>query len=186
MRTIWYSLVWKEWHEHKWKLASVVAILWGVAALVLGYAELRDMFPLAVAPVGMCMVPLALFVGLGAAAGEQSRGTFPFLQSLPLPLWRVAIVKFLVGLATVTASVVLAVAFIYAWKFVGDLFGRESNSAIRQLDAGSITGVWYLDCVIILAPLAASIFVWAAATGVNRRDEISGGPWQWRHWWVGI
>ena len=27
MRTIWQSLAWKEWHEHKWKLAAVSAIL---------------------------------------------------------------------------------------------------------------------------------------------------------------
>ena len=35
MRTIWHSLAWKEWHEHKWKLAALTAVLCGVNALLL-------------------------------------------------------------------------------------------------------------------------------------------------------
>ena len=35
MRTIWQSLAWKEWHEHKWKLVSITAILWATAAMSL-------------------------------------------------------------------------------------------------------------------------------------------------------
>ena len=41
MNSIWYSLVWKEWHEHKWKLVSMVAIMWGAAALSLAFVQAR-------------------------------------------------------------------------------------------------------------------------------------------------
>ena len=35
MRTVWHSLVWKEWHEHKWKLVIFVLL-----ALLLGDGEI--------------------------------------------------------------------------------------------------------------------------------------------------
>ncbi len=31
MRTVWQSLVWKEWHEHKWQLAALAAVLSSIA-----------------------------------------------------------------------------------------------------------------------------------------------------------
>src|SRR4051794_24508602 len=99
MRTVSYSLVWKEWHEHKWKFVSIVAILWATAALSLLYGE-RDGLATASYMAAVCIVPLAVFVGLGAAAGERSRGTLAFSQALPAPMWRVAVLKLIFGLAT--------------------------------------------------------------------------------------
>jgi hypothetical protein len=67
MRTTWYSLAWKEWHEHKWKLVSITAILWGVTSFAVWQSD-RDQFGAAQAVMVLCVFPLALFVGLGAAA----------------------------------------------------------------------------------------------------------------------
>jgi len=175
MRTIWFSLAWKEWHEHKWKLVSIVAILCGVAALIMGFAETRDIFALAVSLVGICIVPLAMFIGLGAAANERSRNTLPFLQSLPAPLWRVALMKVVLGLVTLFLSIIFAVAFIYAWKFLAELAGQNIVTVGREFEINGLTGLWYVDVAILLAPFAASLFAWCAAAGVNRRDEISAG-----------
>jgi ABC-type transport system involved in multi-copper enzyme maturation permease subunit len=99
MRTVWQSLIWKEWHEHKWKLVSLTAILWSIAALGLFDPERGTLVGIHAALV-MAIVPLAIFIGLGVAAGEQSRGTLTFLQALPVPMWRVAIHKLAAGLAT--------------------------------------------------------------------------------------
>ena len=75
MRSILHSLAWKEWHEHKWKLASLVAILSGITSytmlnVVRGASE-GALVAVRVVLV-MCIVPLAIFVGLGTAAGERS------------------------------------------------------------------------------------------------------------------
>ena len=67
MHTTWQSLAWKEWHEHKWKLVSITAILWGVIILVM-LIDLRvpsERLPLAAALVTFCTLPLAVFIGLG-------------------------------------------------------------------------------------------------------------------------
>jgi ABC-type transport system involved in multi-copper enzyme maturation permease subunit len=90
MRTILHSLAWKEWHEHKWKFVSILAILWTTAALALFYGE-NDAFALAACIVAFCIIPLSVFVGLGTAASECSRGTLPFLQALPAPMWPIAL-----------------------------------------------------------------------------------------------
>src|SRR5260370_21117537 len=103
MRTILHSLAWKEWHEHKWKFASILAILWATAALALYYSE-HDGFALGASLVSFCLVPLAVFVGLGTAASERSHGTLPFLQALPVPMWPIALTELIFGLRTLTPS----------------------------------------------------------------------------------
>jgi len=175
MRTIWHSLAWKEWHEHKWKLASIVAILWGVTSLAM-LEDKRDTFGLAFGLLVMCIVPLAIFVGLGAAANERSRGTLAFTQSLPVPMWRVACSKLLFGFVTLAAPIMLTVALFYVWTFAFDLLGVDYRPPARDVGANGLsTGIWYLDILLLSAPLAASFFIWAAAAGVNRKDEVSAG-----------
>src|SRR5215211_3077949 len=70
MRSILHSLAWKEWHEHKWKLVSMVAVLWGTGALAM-FEGRRDAFALAGVVMALCIGPFAFFIGLGAAANER-------------------------------------------------------------------------------------------------------------------
>ncbi len=175
MRTIWHSLAWKEWHEHKWKLVAITAILWGVAALLLCSAEKPDAFSMAIMFVRMCIVPLSVFVGLSAAANERSRNTLPFLQSLPAPMWRPALTKLLIGFATLFVSIVLTVGFLYVWSIGLGLAGVHYPRAVHVFETNSLTGRWYVDCILLCAPVAASFFIWAAAMGVNRKDEVTAG-----------
>src|SRR5262249_28250725 len=114
MRTIWQALIWKEWHEHKWKFVSIVAILWCTAIISLTQRE-PDAFGLSVAILAFCLIPLSIFVGLGAAANERSRGTFAFTQALPAPIWRIAFTKLISGLLVLIGSVVLTLPVYYAW-----------------------------------------------------------------------
>ena len=53
MNSIFYSLAWKEWHEHKWKLAAITAILCGIAALILDLVAKQDAIGLPIAFVTM-------------------------------------------------------------------------------------------------------------------------------------
>src|SRR5690349_21509294 len=133
MRTIWYSLVWKEWHEHKWKLAAITVILWWIVALVATFTDPRDRLGLAAGLVTISMIPLAIFIGLGTAASEASRRTLPYLQALPAPLGHVAVVKLFFGLLTVVAPVLLAVCAIYGWSLFPAPFG-PLRTELNQLN----------------------------------------------------
>jgi ABC-type transport system involved in multi-copper enzyme maturation permease subunit len=176
MNTIWQSLLGKEWHEHKWKLVATTAVFCGVVLTAAALYEIDEVFGIAAALLSFCIVPMAFFVGLGAAAGERGARTMAFTQSLPVPMWRVAVAKLLVGTLTIVVPTLLTVAFIASWMGVVSLVNPELNqSEVRQLDAHSATGHWYLDCLLICSSLGISIFIWAAAGGVNRRDEVVAG-----------
>lgn len=174
MHSIWYSLAWKEWHEHKWKLAAITAVLCGVGAILLWTAEI-DAIALAIMFVTMCIIPLAVFVGLGAAASERSRNTLPFLQSLPMPMWPAALTKLVFGLVTLLTSIILTIGFLYICRFGLGFVGVDYTAAIHVFERNSFTGRWYADCLLLCSTVAASFFIWAAAAGVNRKDEVSAG-----------
>src|SRR5258705_482510 len=57
-------------------------------------------------------IPMAMFVGLGIAAGERSRGTLPFLQALPIPMWRIALIKLVFSLLTVILPVLITALLV--------------------------------------------------------------------------
>jgi hypothetical protein len=182
MRTIWQSLAWKEWHEHKWKLVSILVIMWGVALLPLSEMERGTLMGVRVVLV-IGIIPLAIFVGLGTAAGERSRGTLQFLQALPVPMWRVALHKMALGLVTIVVPALLTLALAYAWckglDLLGVEYGAASDFKFRQADPNNPfplgTNSWFLDSAIVVASVATSFYVWTIAFGVNRKDEVSAG-----------
>jgi hypothetical protein len=169
MRTIWHSLAWKEWHEHKWKLVSIATVLCSttIAALLIGY----DRFDLAITMQVACIVPLALFVGLATAAGERSRGTIRFLEALPTPMRRVATVKLLFGLVTLLVPCMLMVIPLYFAPRILDSLGF----GLDKLPTKSITSTWYFDGALTAFLLASNLYFWSAAAGANRKDEVSAG-----------
>jgi hypothetical protein len=178
MRTIWQSLIWKEWHEHKWKLASLTAILCSIAALGLFDPERGSLIGIHVALV-MAIVPLAIFIGLGIAAGERSRGTLRFLQALPVPMWRVALHKLAAGLATLVVASLLAVAFVYAWLKLGSWFGIDYRTIMREITSDYAPFVlvndWFFNTALALVVVAGGFYFWSVGAGVNRKDEVSAG-----------
>jgi hypothetical protein len=179
MRTIWQSLAWKEWHEHKWKLAALLAVLSGVAVCLLVGRTTDTLVTLRVT-LAMCSVPLAIFIGLNSASGERSRGTLPFLQALPVPMWRVALHKLVFGLITVIAPALLTLLLVYIGYKCLAAMGFDFSDSVRfgaRNDAAFSFHFknWFIDTGVVLSVLAASFYVWAAAGGVNRKDEISAG-----------
>lgn len=175
MRTIWHSLAWKEWHEHKWKLVAITAVLCGVAALILVVAGSHDKIALMTPFVTLGIIPLAVFVGLGAAANERSRNTLPFLQSLPVPMWRAALMKLACGTATLLASITLTLGFICVWLMISQSLRFDPSIAVREAVKDSFTGYWFFDGLLLSGSAAISFITWSAATGVNRKDEVSAG-----------
>ena len=202
MRTIWQSLAWKEWHEHKWKLVSITAILWATAAMSLRETDAALLVGLRTA-LFLCAVPLSVFIGLGVAAGERSRRTLPFLQSLPVPMWKVSLTKLLLGWIALTIPALLTVGLILLWvgPNLAATIGR--NSLPTEMDPFALgTGNWFLDAALLLPLVATSFYFWTIAAGVNRKDEVSAGAvalavmvgwcallaiaWNFLVFWIGI
>lgn len=182
MRTIWLNLAWKEWHEHKWKLAALVATLCGVMALMLLSIDRRGssegpLLALRVVLV-MCIVPLAIFIGLGTAAGERSRGTLSFMQALPVPMWRVALNKVFFGLVTIAGAALLTLLFVYVWCKIHALAGTPYHTAEQPDSSVPFSfGIrnWFGNSALAILCVAFSFYIWTIACGVNSKDEVSAG-----------
>ena len=80
------SLLWKEWHEQRWKLAFGSVILMGLVSVGLQARLLpdRDILLLAIF-VGSYLLPV--FVAMGLVAAEQGEGSLHTLLALPLRPW---------------------------------------------------------------------------------------------------
>ncbi len=174
MRSIWQSLAWKEWHEHKWKFVAILGALWGTVAISLLYGG-PDAFGLAGVTMSLCMVPFAIFVGLAAASNERARGTLAFTQALPAPMWPIALLKLFYGLGILLASVALTLPLYFGWLQWLKHFGDAYNAINRMYSHGYFTGNFVLDLTLTSMAIAASLFIWSAAAGVNRKDEVSAG-----------
>jgi hypothetical protein len=188
MRTIHQSLIWKEWHEHKWKLASILAILW-VPAVYLIFKSGIDP-DLVLVQMMICLAPLAIFIGLGTAAGEQSRRTINFLQALPVPMRQVAVYKIIFGLMTVILPILLTVLLVVALTLIHAWLGLEQNDMLRWLTSVTehgVSGSAAFEVTLIAAIVTISLFIWSAALGANRKDEVSAGAFALAGmvgWWL--
>jgi ABC-type transport system involved in multi-copper enzyme maturation permease subunit len=191
MRSIWYSLAWKEWHEHKWKLAALTAVLCGVNLLLLR-EPVQDTLGVCFWTTAVVTMPLALFLGVGAAAGERSQRTAEFLAALPVPSWRVALVKLLAGLSVLSIAIAATYFATYWWTS-----SLESSPTMTDMvrQAWPIfprpyrSGNWFVTSALATMMVAVSIFLWTAATGLHRSDEISSGARAsliMMAWWGGM
>lgn len=179
MSSIWLSLVWKEWHEHKWKLAIL-----SVTIFAFGLFWIRE--PARIAPemlsvTLLCYSLLAgLLVGMYTAGGENGRGTMRFLQTLPVSMSRPALVKLLMTL-TVTAIpmllTVVATALSLHWQGYDTQFWIENERMLLQAGPLSYWGIqpWYWGVAFSAFLTLASLLLWMVALGVNRSDEIRAG-----------
>jgi ABC-type transport system involved in multi-copper enzyme maturation permease subunit len=173
MNSVWSSLLWKEWREHRWKLAALVAII----VLVPVIASLRhpETFFGGLSAVFVLAIPLgSMFVAMNLAAGEQSKGTIKFLQALPISPSRPAAAKLLWGALTVVIPVLLGVAVAWMWTaLMSEGAAAEAIAFDRDMYQSSwLIESWYGARAAGGALGAISILLWIAAAGVNRSDEV--------------
>ena len=182
MRTIWQSLAWKEWHEHKWKLLSLTIVLCAVNFLcMINGIDWQGVTESLMAMTLCCSIPLAVFVGASTAASERARHTLAYMHAQPTSLRPVAAFKLLAGLLTVSIPICLTYMFDFAcFAIAGDgqipshsshiIFNSPFNFDVPYFN-------WYLEGSLAISLISASIFLWTAACGVNRSDEVSAAAW---------
>ena len=179
MRSVWHSLLWKEWHEHKWKLVGLIAlvlVLWGMLCWV------GDGMPLETASMVLaCYCFLAaLFLGMHTAGGENGRGTMSFLQTLPVTMRKPAAIRLLMSWGTVVIPVLVILGLAYAslkWQNFSPAELAEMADWFDRL--GPFSGWGFQNPLTGLglggALFVTSLLLWMVAGGVNRADEISAG-----------
>jgi hypothetical protein len=164
MNSIWRSLLWKEWREHRGMLAAILATC-AVLPALFGLGGGVRYFDL-VAMLFLFLVPaFTIFIAGGIAAGEQARHTIGFLQALPTPMWKPGVAKLFLAVLTASAPSLVAIIIVLGWWLSGMALGpyRPDGSLV----AAFATMGW----------VAVGVLVWGAAAGVNRGDEVRAGLW---------
>ena len=179
MRSVWQSLLWKEWHEHKWKLVGLVLFML-VSSVVFGRGDMR-MMPVGVSSFLFFYSLLAgLFIGMYTAAGENGRGTMPFLQTLPVAMRKPAAFKLLMSWFTVVIPVLVLIGWTFAylsWLGIDEAQIADAVERTRHIGVLQAWGFnhWLLGIGLSGVLLVSSLLLWMVAAGVNRSDEIRAG-----------
>lgn len=184
MNSVWLSLLWKEWCEFRWKLAALTV------SFVVGQAILMSLFTHDPWPdvwgaisqsMGFCLIVYVVlagaFIGMSVAAGENSNRTMRFTQALPLPIWKAALAKILIGTMTVVIPIAVVVGLVAIFvNFVWDSpanFNELANLGNRRHPWGIHDFFLSRGAASILGVI--SLLLWVAACGVNRADEVRAG-----------
>jgi ABC-type transport system involved in multi-copper enzyme maturation permease subunit len=147
------ALLWKEWHEQRWRVALATVWLLGMSAIGFKTRVLSDDTVLWVIWLPTSII-LPMFFGMGLFASERKNRTFAYLMVQPVSRGSILTAKVISGLlAYLTPMIVSGVAVCLA---VG---GRElkSNNLIVSIAA--------------LIALGAMLLAWQLLAGLRCRRE---------------
>ena len=150
---MWKSLIWKEWHEQRWKLGFGCVLLMTITFVGLRTRMMPDDGIMGlVAILGAVLLPLLNAMGLVAA--EREDGSFNTLMRLPAPVVAIYAVKSLMSLAIVVLPVLGSglIAFLMA----GD----------REMTSSRLLALFGLS-----AFAATAVFLWTSVAGIRQPTE---------------
>ena len=154
---MWRSLVWKEWHEQRWRLGFGVFLLGTFTLIGLRTRIIPDEQIVALTiMVGGMLLPL--MVAMGLVAPERAEGTIVRLLALPVPPWKVLAAKGVVGAAVCAAPVI--VSGVLAALVAGD----------GEMSWPELVGLYAIAIGVTL-----SMFTWLTAAGVRQPSEARAG-----------
>ena len=91
------TLLWKEWHEHRWKLVFGCVMLMAYVAIGLRARLWPDIVTVAAGLFPGAFI-LAVFTTMGITATERNEGSFDVLLSRPISPRKILAVKTLVAI----------------------------------------------------------------------------------------
>jgi len=147
------GLLWKEWHEQRWKLAFGSLMLAAFAFVGLRARVIADDSLLRYV-CGIAVLLLPLLSSTALVAAERSDGTLGSLLALPVQAWRVLVAKTVMGVALCAGPIVLTAMVSFA------------VSGGREMPAGAMAGMFART---LLAAL--SLFFWMFALSVRLPNE---------------
>ena len=123
---IWRNLFWKEWHEQKWKLLALTTIALSICVAML-FQDLGNV------AFSLCFTHMAyallapILMGMGVCAGEHATGVIHFVRAQPVPMRRVASVRWIAGGVRLADSIALCDCDLLDRS----MFGRSGRATIR-------------------------------------------------------
>jgi len=147
------ALLWKEWHEQRWRMALACVWLMGATAIGLKTRLVVDAIILGLIAVPMAVL-LPVFAGMGLFAEERQAKTMAFLQMQPAQRWQILLAK--VGMGLLVFVVPLTATFGLVLIFVGP----------RELP---LTFMWF-GYVVVLG-FSVVLYLWQILAGLGAKRQ---------------
>lgn len=152
----WHALLAKEWHEQKWRAATLTIALLLFVFFASGgsNSDLVANFQFAAWLIGSAG---ALFIAVKCAVGERNEGSIGFLLSLPIERWKI-------GIAHILVSAFLCVAPLLVTALILQIILLLSGQSAQT------TPLWTATVVSLGGCLA--LFFWITATTLDQPTEL--------------
>lgn len=131
------ALLWKEWTEHRWKLAFGMVMLTSFAGTLFAWGGISNRESIILVMAVGCLV-LSILNAMGTFAQEHDEGTALFLAARPMEIRKVFLCKWMVGWAN-TVIPLLACGLTLG---IGFASSRYSGSVVRNLVPGTLVMTW--------------------------------------------
>ena len=167
------ALLWKEWTEHRWKLAFGTVMLASFAGALFAWGGISNRELIILVLFIGCLV-LSLFNAMGTFAEEHGEGTALFLAARPIEAWRVFLGKWLIGWINAVVPLLACGLTMGVW------FGSSAHSGpvVHGLVRGTLAIAWIatalysLTCCVTLrggGPAAVGLggLLWAGAMALH-------------------
>lgn len=105
----WRALLWKEFHEHKWKSIALFAIVISIPTYSLLFAQ-ETFFGTYAGAIVIYTAIAGIFLAMHTVAHEKSQGTLAFLQGLPGRAQEVAVAKLIAAIVCVCIPIITMAA----------------------------------------------------------------------------
>jgi len=151
------SLIWKEWHEQRWKLVFGCILFMSFTAIGLRARLVTDE-TISFAVIVMAALVLPVIVSMGLVAPERADGSFQTLLALPVERWKILAVKTAMGVAGCIAP--LLAAAVVTCVIAGG----------RELSVWQILAMYARGMGTVLA-----LFLWMLALGIGLPTEARAG-----------
>jgi len=151
------ALLWKEWHEQRWKLAFGCVIMMGVTAIGLKTRMVPDE-PIVMLSTILGAFILPILIGMGVIATERAEGTLPSLLALPVRPWRILAVKMTIG------------AIALAMPFIGSTAAACLIAGAREVEISRI-----LLSYACGFGFGLTLLIWMTAFGIRQPTEARAG-----------
>lgn len=153
-------LLWKEWHEQRWKLLFGTALLLFFTGSFMAARVTSDQ-EMAIAIFLLGGTILTLYSAMGLFAPERENRTWLFLRSRPTWIWQICAAKWLLGWLNFAVPIALSVLLLGS-RYLGEWRPGGSYLLKGTLASLGMLTVFY-TLVLALTPRRAS----EALTGLS-------------------
>lgn len=169
--TIWRTLFWKEFHEHKWKVLSLTTIVLSVILVEIMQADVEAGLILAVYGY---MLAAPIYIAMGVTSGEQGSRSIAFVRALPNPTWHAGFARVVVGWLVLVTPLIAALLVCELNLALNPDSAKQYEGMLASQGAKSAQSV-VLTIIGVSVGMATNLYAWILFTTMNQKSELRAG-----------